>query len=127
MNESQHRNKAMRIEHSLRSLDVDHFEAVIEGTMLAGTHWFNILLHRANVAAENADAMHSEFLSVGVRRKLAVLLGEPLAALDEIEALRTTHVRGDMPDGPGAARRALACLAILREHALAGGGGVQRR
>ena len=27
MNESQHRNKAMRIEHSLRSLDVDHFVA----------------------------------------------------------------------------------------------------
>jgi hypothetical protein len=120
MNEHQHRDKASRIERSLRSLDVDHFEAVIEGTMLAGTHWFNILLHRAGLAAENADAMHSEFLSVGARRKIAVRLPEALAALDEIEALRTTHVRGDMPDGPGAARRALACLAVLREQALAG-------
>jgi len=120
MNESLHRNKALRIERSLQSLDVDHFEAVIEGTMLAGTHWFNILLHRAGLAAENADAMHSEFLSVGARRKVAVLLPKALAALDEIEALRTTHVRGDMPDGPGAARHALACLAVLRGQALAG-------
>jgi len=120
MNESRHFNKAMRIEHSLQSLDVEHFEAVIEGTMLAGTHWFNILLHRANIVGENADAMHAEFLSVGARRKIAVLLAEPLAALDEIEALRTTHVRGDMPDGAGAARRALACLAVLRGQALAG-------
>ena len=120
MNESLHRNKAVRIERSLQSLDVDHFEAVIEGTMLAGTHWFNILLHRAGLATENADAMHSEFLSVGARRKVSVLLPEALAALDEIEALRTTHVRGDMPDGPSAARRALAGLAVLREQVLAG-------
>jgi hypothetical protein len=120
MNESLHRNKALRIERSLQSLDVDHFEAVIEGTMLAGTHWFNILLHRAGLAAENADAMHSEFLSVGARRKVALLLPAALAALDEIEALRTTHVRGDMPDGPNAARRAMACLAVLRDQALAG-------
>jgi hypothetical protein len=120
MNESLHREKALRIERSLQSLDVDYFEAVIEGTMLAGTHWFNILLHRAGLAAENADAMHSEFLTVGARRKVAVLVPQALAALDEIEALRTTHVRGDMPGGPSAARRALACLAILREQALAG-------
>jgi len=120
MNESLHRDKAARIERSLQSLDIDHFEAVIEGTMLAGTHWFNILLHRASLAAENADAMHSEFLSLGARRKVAALLPEALAALDEIEALRTTHVRGDMPDGPRAARRALACLAVLRGRALEG-------
>jgi hypothetical protein len=119
MNESLHYDKAARIEHSLQLLEVGHFEAVIEGTMLAGTHWFNILLHRAGLAAENADAMHSEFLSVGARRKIAVLLPEALAALDEIEALRTTHVRGDMPDGPSAARRALACLTVLREQAQA--------
>jgi hypothetical protein len=119
MNEQLHRDKAENIDRSLRSLDVDHFEAVIEGTMLAGTHWFNILLHRAGLAAETSDAMHAEFLSVGARRKVAVLLPTALAALDEIEALRTTHVRGDMADGPGAARRALACLAVLQEQARA--------
>jgi hypothetical protein len=43
-----------------------------------------------------------------------------LGALDEIEALRTSHVRGDMPNGPEAARRALACLALLRDEVAAG-------
>ena len=119
MNERLHIDKAERIERSLANLTADHFEAVIEGAMLAGTHWFNILLHRAGLAPENGDAMHSEFLTAGARRKVAVLLPAALAALDEIEGLRTTHVRGDMPDGPGAARRALACLAVLREQAKA--------
>ena len=116
MNESLHRSKAERIERSLGSLAPDHFEAVIEGAMLAGTHWFNILLHRAGLAAENADAMHAEFMTLGARRKAAVRIPAALAALDEIESLRTSHVRGDMPEGPDAARRALACLAILRDH-----------
>jgi len=117
MNERMHIRKAERIERSLGLLDVEAFEAVIEGAMLAGTHWFNVLLHRAGVAAENADAMHAEFLTAGIRRKVAVLMPGALAALDEIETLRTTHVRGDMPDGSAAARRALACLARLREEA----------
>lgn len=117
MNERMHATKAKRIERSLGLLDADAFEAVIEGAMLAGTHWFNMLLHRAGLAAENADAMHAEFLTAGVRRKVAVRLPAALSALDEIETLRTTHVRGDMPDGPAAARRALACLARLREEA----------
>ena len=117
MNERMHTAKAERIERSLGLLDVDAFEAVIEGAMLAGTHWFNMLLHRAGIAPENADAMHAEFLTAGARRKVAVVLPAALAALDEIEALRTTHVRGDMPDGPAAARRALTCLARLREEA----------
>ena len=115
MNEALHRLKAERIERSLAALEPMHYEAVIEGTMLAGTHWFNILLHRHSLAAETADAMHAEFMTQGVRRKLGVLMAPALAALDEIEALRTTHVRGDMPNGPDAARRALACLAILRD------------
>jgi hypothetical protein len=114
MNERLHRSKAARIERSLASLDDAQFEAVIEGAMLAGTHWFNVLLHRTAIVPEQADAMHAEFMTAGVRRKVAVLLPAALAALDEIEALRTTHVRGDMPDGPGAARRARACLAVLR-------------
>lgn len=115
MNEALHTLKAERIERSLAALEPLHFEAVIEGTMLAGTHWFNILLHRHSLAAEAADAMHAEFMSQGVRRKVGLQMAPALAALDEIEALRTTHVGGDMPNGPNAARRALECLAILRK------------
>ena len=126
MNESSHRTKAERIERSLAALDVEHFEAIIEGCMLAGTHWFNILLHRARLAAENGDAMHAEFLSLGARRKVSLQMPTALGALDEIEALRTSHVRGDMPDGPAAARRALACLALLRNHVAAHAAGGNR-
>jgi len=122
MNEGLHRAKAERTERSLAALDVEHFEAIIEGCMLAGTHWFNILLHRARLAPENADAMHAEFLSLGARRKVFLQMPAALGALDEIEALRTSHVRGDMPNGPEAARRALACLALLRDEVAAGAG-----
>jgi len=118
VNAAKHRAKAERIEQSLRRLDASSFEAVIEGAMLAGTHWFNLLLHRTAILPEGADAMHAEFLPLSTRRRVRVLLPEPLQALDRIEALRTTHVRGDMPDGTNAARQALEALALLREHAL---------
>ncbi|HZQ61173.1 MAG TPA: hypothetical protein VFC24_07485 [Casimicrobiaceae bacterium] len=118
MNPATHRAKAQRIERSIAALDPTQFEAVIEGTMLAGTHWFNLVLHRAAILPDRNDAMHAEFLPLGTRRRVRVLLGEVLAAMDRIEALRTTHVRGDMPDGTGAAREALHALAVLRQHAL---------
>lgn len=118
MTPSRHRNKAQRIERSMAAVDADHFEAIIEGAMLAGTHWFNLLLHRSALLPETTDAMHAEFLPLGARRRVRVALADALDAMDRIEALRTTHVRGDMPDGTAAAREALAALAVLREQAL---------
>ena len=114
MNEQLHITKAERIERSLASLTLDHYEAVIEGAMLAGSHWFNVLLHRGGFVAESTDVMHAEFLSVGARRKIATRMAGELMALDRIEELRTSHVRGDMPNGQNAARDALAGLATLR-------------
>lgn len=110
-----HRAKAQAIERSLAACTPADFETVIEGCMLAGTHWFNIALHEAGLVPPEQDAMHSEFMTVGQRRKVAVLLADALAALDIIESLRTPFVRGDLPGGEDAARRALACLARLRE------------
>lgn len=86
--------------------------------MLAGTHWFNVVLHRAGLREVDNDAVHAEFVSIGERRKMSLAVPEALRALDEIERLRTTHVRGDMPDGEQAAKFALECLAGLRESAL---------
>jgi hypothetical protein len=72
-------------------------------------------------AADN-DIVHTEFIQLGERRKLALAMPESLRSLDMIEDLRTTHVRGDMPDGEGAARRALECLARLRAACAQGSG-----
>ena len=115
-----HQAKAERIERSLAKCALSDYETVIEGAMLAGTHWFNVLLHRRGLRAVENDAMHAEFISHGERRKLALAVPDALRALDAIEALRTIHVRGDMPGGEQAARSAFECLAILRDAAAAG-------
>jgi hypothetical protein len=118
----QHRAKALRIERSLAKLADTDYEAVIEGAMLAGTHWFNLLLHRWQLYPESRDAMHAEFLTVGERRRIAVRMADALAALDTIEGFRTSHVRGDMHDGEASARTARACLERLRAAAESAGG-----
>lgn len=112
-----HRAKATSIERSLARCTPSDYETVIEGCMLAGTHWFNIALHEAGLVPVDRDAMHAEFMTVGERRKVATLMPAALAALDTIESLRTPHVRGDIEGGEDAARRALACLAELRRAA----------
>ena len=114
MNHQAHADKAARIERSLGKVADADFETVIEAAMLAGTHWFNIILHKAGLRPEDRDAMHSEFLTHGERRRVALVVPEALATMDAIEALRTTHVRGDMPGGETAAKTARACLAHLR-------------
>ena len=118
MNIEAHEAKAERIERSLGKCTTADHETVIEGAMLAGTHWFNVLLHRRGLRRADDDAMHAEFLSVGERRKLALAVPRELDALDEIERLRTTHVRGDMPNGAQASKSAFECLARLRRAAV---------
>ena len=44
-----HAAKALRIERSLRKCCDEDFEAVVEGAMLAGTHWFDAALHRMSL------------------------------------------------------------------------------
>jgi hypothetical protein len=112
-----HRLKAGRIERSLARLSVADHEIVIEACMLAGTHWLNLLLHRHGILPTERDAMHAEFMTMAERRKATVHSRAAIEALDAIESMRTTHVRGDLPGGEDAARRALACLAVLREQA----------
>jgi hypothetical protein len=114
-----HLAKADRIGASLARCTTADFETVIEGCMLAGTHLFNLLLHDAGLRREDHDAMHSEFIGAGERRRIAVRLPGVLEAMDAIESLRTGYVRGDLPGGEAAAGRALAALAELRRQAAA--------
>lgn len=115
-----HRLKAESIERSLARCEVADYETVIEGAMLAGTHWFNIVLHQTALMPVERDAMHAEFMTVGDRRKVLATVPDALHALDEIERLRTPYVRGDMPGGERAAQIALDSLARLRHMAVAG-------
>ena len=108
-----HEAKARSIERSLAKCSVDDYETIIEGAMLAGTHWFNILLHRAGLRDADNDIVHAEFVSIGERRKLGLAAPQALSSLDAIERLRTTHVRGDMPQGEHAAGLALEYLSQL--------------
>lgn len=117
-----HRAKAQSIERSLAQCTVDDYETIIEGAMLAGTHWFNILLHRAGLRDTDNDIVHAEFVSIGERRKFALAVPQALSSLDAIERLRTSHVRGDMPRGDHAARLALEYLSQLHAACLAGAG-----
>lgn len=114
MNIQAHVSKAEAIERSLARLTPADYEMVIEACMLAGTHWFNLILHAGQVFPPEQDAMHAEFMTVADRRKASVISAAALDAMDAIEAMRTTHVRGDLSGGEAAARLALERLEVVR-------------
>jgi hypothetical protein len=112
-----HEAKAERITRSLAKCTPEDYEAVIEGTMLAGTHWFNVALHRYGVTAADDDVMHAEYLIGAVRLKLSLIAPTLTAALDEIENARPRFVRGDVSGGGEVAIRCLQLLSTLRDFA----------
>ncbi len=112
-----HEAKAERIMRSLAKCTTGDYEAVIEGAMLAGTHWFNIALHRYGVTGTDDDVMHAEYLTGALRLKLSLVMPGLTAALDEIENARPRFVRGDVHGGDEAASRCLELLFKLRDFA----------
>lgn len=112
-----HEEKAERIMRSLAKCTSGDYEAVIEGAMLAGTHWFNIALHRYGVTAADDDVMHAEYLTGALRLKLSLVIPGLTAALDEIENARPRFVRGDVQGGNEVATRCLQLLSNLRDFA----------
>lgn len=119
MSPESHRSKAERIERSLQKCTSADYEAVIEGAMLAGSHWFNYALHAYGLRAPADDVMHAEFLTKAERTKVAVVSQELVEALEEIEAARAMFVRGSAAGGEEMARRALHLLGRIRSIALA--------
>ena len=83
--------------------------------MIAGTHWFNMGLHEFGLTSIDEDAMHAEYMTKALRTKIALVSGEMLSALDEIENYRALFVRGNAPGGEAAARRCLTLLDAISD------------
>jgi hypothetical protein len=113
MTPDRHREKAERITRSLAKCTPADHEAVIEGAMLAGSHWLNLALHGFGLRPPDRDVMHAEFLTRAERMMVSVVAREMVEALEEIEAMRALYVRGDAPGGEAAARRALERLELI--------------
>jgi len=114
MHPDAHEAAALRIESSLRQCEPDDHEMLIEGAMLAGSHWLNAHLHRLGTTRADADVLHTYLLTVNEFRRLSVADGAAVSALSQIEDLRPAYVRGNHPGGREAAQRALSLLATIR-------------
>jgi hypothetical protein len=119
MNPELHRSKAERIARSLEKCTAADYEALIEGAMLAGTHWFNYALHAYGLRAPEQDVMHAEFLTKAERAKLVLVSQDLVEALEEVEASRAMFVRGSAAGGEEMGRRALELLNRIRSIAIA--------
>ena len=116
-----HQAKAERIESSMQKLRDSDYEATIEATMLAGSHWFNFACHRMKLTAVHADVMHAEYLNGVQRVELSLRAPALLRAMDEIEAYRAGFVRGDLDGGQQVAARCRLLLEVIRRDAIAAG------
>lgn len=115
MTPEQHETVALRIEATLRRLQPDDYEMLIEGAMLAGTHRVNALMHRLQATRPEIDVMHSYLLTVNEFDRLCVAHPTAMGALRVIEKMRPAHVRGNWQGGPQAGRDALAQLQHIRQ------------
>jgi len=121
MDSAGHRKSAERIMGTMEKLGPEDYEMVIEGAMLAATHWLNYTLHESGVTEAGDDVQHTYFLSGNDWQKYGIVAEEALRALDEIEKTRPMYVRGDVAGGDKAAARARELLARSKELALAAG------
>jgi hypothetical protein len=117
MTPQEHREKAEKIERSLRKCGPADYEMRIEAAMLAGTHWLNLVLHRMGVTLPQNDVLHTYMLTVNELRRYKVADEELVSALAEIEDIRPAFVRGNRPGGEKAADRAVELLGVLRAKA----------
>lgn len=118
MNLELHRTKAERITHSMQKLNDVDYEAIIEATMLAGSHWLNFACQAMKLTDAETDVMHAEFLNGVQRVEMSLRVPELLQAMDEIEGYRAGFVRGDLNGGPKVAARCRRLLEVIRRVAL---------
>ena len=102
----------------MQKLNDANYEIIIEGCMLAGTHWLNFARHQMEIAGPDRDAMHAEFLDGAQRVAISLLAPALLGALDEIESYRAGFVRGDLEGGDKIAARCRGLLDTIRHAAL---------
>ena len=115
-----HRRKAERLGGSLAKCSPEDTELVIDGVMLAITHWINFTFHTLGLTAPDDDIMHCYFVT-GFDRQYYGLAADPvfLDALEEIDDLRPLHVRGNASGSDAAGVRALELHEAVRDMALA--------
>lgn len=112
-----HRDKAQKIMRAMRHFTTREYEAVIEGCMLAGTHWFNMAMHKFGLRPHDDDVLHAEYLHLADRTGINLVAPQMLKAIDEIESFRALYVRGNVKNGGKAARKALKNLDIIKQTA----------
>lgn len=115
-----HRRKAERIGRTLDKCDPADYEIVIDGVMLAITHWINFAYHTLDLTGPDDDIMHCYFVTEFDRQYYGLVAGpEFLDALAEIDDARPLHVRGNVPGGEKVAARALELHDQIRKKAMA--------
>jgi hypothetical protein len=120
MNAERHRAKAERLEASLAKCRPGDYEMIIDGAMLAVTHWINHAFHTLALTDDDSDVVHAYFETAFDRQHFGLVAGaEFLDGLDEIETLRPLHARGTVAGGEAAGKRSLEILQGIRELALA--------
>jgi hypothetical protein len=120
MNADAHRAKAERIGRSLSICRTSDYEVVIDGAMLAISHWINFAFHRLDLTVPENDIMHCYFVTGFDRQYFGLAAGpEFLDALEEVDRARPLYVRGNVAGGDKAAERALKLQALVRDKALA--------
>jgi hypothetical protein len=93
---------------------------IIDGAMLAATHWINAAFHIVELTDDGSDVVHAYFETAFDRQHFGLVAGaEYLDGLEEIETLRPLHTRGNVAGGEAAAQRSLEILQGIREKALA--------
>lgn len=93
MNPREHFDKAQRIAAGLDKLDVsDDAIAIIDGTMIAGYHLGNALLHLHGVTGPSVYFNTPSKLTVPLE-SLPATVKPAYNAFDRLEALRTRYVR----------------------------------
>ena len=113
MNAEQHRLKARRVVQSLDKLDpVKDSYAFIDGTMIAGYHIGNALLHAHGASPADVHWNTPAKLEIAIER-LPNDVTTAFALFAELEALRLRYVRNaDAPD-QSAARQAARLMREL--------------
>ena len=120
MKAERHRAKAERLERSLAKCRPGDYEMIIDGAMLAVTHWINMAFHTLALTDDDSDVVHAYFETAFDRQHFGLVAGaEFLDGLEGIETLRPLHARGNVVGGEAAGRRALDILQSIRKYSLA--------
>jgi hypothetical protein len=110
---SAHLRHAAELRRAILGLGVSDIELIIEGAMLAGTHYMNAGLHMHGATPAHEDVVHAEFMNSAQVATLNQACVRMWQALYIIEGLRAWYVRGDERSHDGVLQRVLACLETL--------------